>query len=184
MLWLVFLGSLWGGSTCAELWALVNPRRESGRSRSAQATPGQTVKISLEPQFQTKLQLAPVFLHQAIIKAGLISKTQDLECQKLLTTFLFLMFYPIKRLLPVKLCERKVLMPSKWIEVAVMLIKYQQRAAVLIQASSSQLKHPEKDECCLLCCRDDRWDAEECAYLIKKIIYVNTPCTCQLPQDK
>lgn len=131
-----------------------------------------------------QLQLAPCVPHQAIIKAGLISKTQDLECQKLLTTFLFLMFYPIKRLLPAKLCERKVLMPSKWIEVVVMLIKYQQRAAVLIQAPSSQLKHPEKDECCLLCCRDDHWDAEECAYLIKKIIYVNTPCTCQLPQDK
>lgn len=87
-----------------------------------------------------QLQLAPCVPHQAIIKAGLISKTQDHECKKLPSIFLFLMFYPITRLLPVKLCERKVSMPSKWIEVAVMLIKYQQRAAVLIQAPSSQLE--------------------------------------------
>lgn len=44
-----------------------------------------------------QLQLAPCVPHQAIIKAGLISKTQDLESQKLLATFLCLMFYPIKR---------------------------------------------------------------------------------------
>lgn len=50
------------------------------------------------------------------------------------------MFYPIKMLLPVQLCERKVFKSLKWIEVALMLVQYQQRAAVLIQAPFSQLE--------------------------------------------
>ncbi len=55
-----------------------------------------------QSRYHSNRSFEPCVPHQAIIKAGLISKTKDLERQKLLTTFSFLMFYPIKRLLHVK----------------------------------------------------------------------------------
>lgn len=68
-----------------------------------------------------------------------------------------------------------------------MIRKHQQRVAVLIQTPDSRLETyiPEKDECCLLCCWDYRWDAEEFVYLFQKKSFMLTPPhTCQLPQDK
>lgn len=95
------------------------------------------------------------------------------------------MLYPIKRLCLYSWVKRR----CPWHQlVAVMIIKHQQRAVVLIQVPDSR----RETYCTFL----KNMNAACCVAGItvgmlrnvfissKKIIYINTPHTCQLPQDK